>query len=59
MNMLDTRNHLPLLILCFFFIFYTLKKWNVSHYVTAARYLYFYVLMSWGPTGGQQTEYNT
>ena len=22
-------------------------------------YFYFYVLMSWGPTGGQQTEYNT
>ena len=21
--------------------------------------VYFYVLMSWGPPGGQQTEYNT
>ena len=31
----------------------------IATLISLLHLLYFYILMSWGPTGGQQTEYNT
>ena len=39
----------------------TYSQWkNMQQYISKISfYFYFYVLMSWGPTGGQQTEFTT